>query len=241
MKAIAFNTSPCGKNGYTEKILQPFLAGLKESGTELKLYYTNELDIQPCRGCTDETTFESNGKCLCDDDMNDLYPQFRESDIWIFASPNYPNNISPVFKNLLDRLEPLYQPVFETNGSPDYEKQQEKDKTGKIVFISSGGLWEKESFNQIEDQIRSVSTLFNMEFAGSLLRPHSWALDALAGMGYEPKDIYEAAYKAGAEVVKNGSMPADILNNVSRELVPKENFMNELHDFIKNFKNGGKD
>ena len=241
MKAIAFNTSPRGRKGYTEKLLQPFLEGLRQTGTDLKLYYMNELDIQSCRGCTEDSAYETDGKCKCDDDMSDLYPVFRESDIWIFAAPNYPNTSSPELKKLLDRLEPLYQPVFETNGSESADEFREKEKNDKIVFISTSGLWEKSAFNLIEDHLISVSMLFDKEYAGSLLRPHSWALEALTEMGYEPKDVYESAYQAGIEVVKNGVIPDDIRDNISRELVPKENFMNELSDFMKNVKNGGQD
>ena len=46
--------------------------GAKEAGHQITRFETAELDIHPCKGCG--TCRENNGKCVYEDDMNQIYP-----------------------------------------------------------------------------------------------------------------------------------------------------------------------
>jgi multimeric flavodoxin WrbA len=50
MKTLAFNGSPKTDKGNTSLILTPFLEGMKEVGSEVELFYTKKLKINPCQG-----------------------------------------------------------------------------------------------------------------------------------------------------------------------------------------------
>jgi multimeric flavodoxin WrbA len=48
MKIFAINESPRMKKGNAELILEPFLQGIKDAGSETEKYYATALDIKTC-------------------------------------------------------------------------------------------------------------------------------------------------------------------------------------------------
>lgn len=226
MKVLALNASPKEEFGNTSLILNPFLDGMKITGAEIELVYLNRLNIQPCRECTDDLTFESSGKCNCDDDMNSLYPKFREADIWIFATPNYYDGIVPKLKHMLDRMEPLFSPLNDFSGKNEF--------SGKLAFVSTCDLFELDNFEIITNHFKSLCELYSKEFAGALLRPHVNALVALRETGNSVQDVFEAAMDAGKQIVVNGKISNRTLQTISRRLVPKKSFVAELGNYSKN-------
>ena len=112
MKVMAVNSSPKMDKGNTALILAPFIDGLRESGAEVELAYTKQLKINPCCGqfnCWEKTP----GECSQKDDMQTLYPRFREADVWVFASPLYADGINGPMKMLIDRLIPFLDSFIE--------------------------------------------------------------------------------------------------------------------------------
>lgn len=72
-----------------------------------------------------------------------------------------------------------------------------------------------------------------MEFAGALLRPHGEALRPMMEMGISLDDVFEAAREAGRQLVKDGKMSAEILNIVSRELMPLEAYVQAANEMFQ--------
>jgi multimeric flavodoxin WrbA len=221
MKVLAFNTSPDKENGTTDQILTPFIEGMKEKGAEVELIYTADLDINPCRACTEMDLFEYDGVCRCEDHMNSLYPKFREADLWVFASPVYANRTNKDLQNLLDRLEPLFQPTF-PNGSPAESKSQ-----GKIAFVGSSSMWSLHSFDPILEHIKSLSMMFERDFAGALVRPHAWTLSSLGETSLPIDDIFESAKIAGSEII-NGSISEKTEKEFSKALVEEDTLADQI-------------
>jgi len=50
MHVVATNSSPRMEKGNTVLIMNPFLEGMKEAGTQVELVYSKKLSIQPCTG-----------------------------------------------------------------------------------------------------------------------------------------------------------------------------------------------
>lgn len=230
MKIIALN---CGNDGESSSIiLENFLNGARDEGAEIELFHSKNLDIKPCKACTSESNFESPGHCLNKDDMNSLYPKFKESDVWVFATPVNSNGSIPLFMNILDRLEPLFQPsvIF----ADDETESIEKKSNGKIVFISSTGNKSINTFDPLVDQIKSLSILFDKEFTAALLRPQSTVLSAIESFGASTNDVFRSAHEAGRELVRNGSITENLQNKISRELIAQDSFLNEMNILVKN-------
>lgn len=229
MKVIAFNCSPNKSEGSTAKILNPFLDGLREKGAEIELLYVADMNIEPCRGCTNDLLFNPTGECKIHDDMQDLYQRLSECELWIFATPNYLNNVTASMKNLMDRMEPLFEPGYEFN-LPDanVEKKYKKFPNGKMLLISTCGLWGMENFNMMVEQMKYVAEMFGREFVTPLLRPHAGTMTALTRMGKPMYDVYAAAKVAGEELVETGKIASETADNVAKELVSRNSFIQEL-------------
>jgi hypothetical protein len=229
MKVLAFNCCMKSEHADTAMILNSFITGMTEAGAEVDLIYTSELNIIPCRACTSDPLYISDGKCNCEDDMKYLYPKFLESDIWVFATPNINNHIPSQFKNLLDRMEPLFNIDFERkNGDMEYHL----NSSGKIALISTSPAWNLNKFDVLVNHFESFCQLFDKEFVSPVLRPHSDILNTFKQFRIQSDDIYKAAKDAGKMLVSTGRIPVELLKIISRDLAPKDSFIEELNGIV---------
>lgn len=67
MKVLAINGSPNKDKGNTAIILNPFLEGMRETGADVRLYYTEDLTVNPCKGDL-SCYLRTPGKCIHNDD-----------------------------------------------------------------------------------------------------------------------------------------------------------------------------
>ena len=114
MKITAFNGSPKGKAGNTFIMIEEFLKGAKNAGAETEHVLLSEKKINHCTGCFACWT-KTPGKCIFEDDMAALLPKLTSSDVIIYATPLYVDNVTGVMKDFLDRHIPIGDPRFETD------------------------------------------------------------------------------------------------------------------------------
>ncbi len=48
----------------------------------------------------------------------------------------------------------------------------------------------------------------------------------------ESPDVFEGAKEAGRRLVEDGVMPEQTLQTVSRELIPRDQYMNETNEWV---------
>jgi multimeric flavodoxin WrbA len=233
IKVLAFNGSPKTDKGNTTLILTPFLDGMREAGARVELFYTKKLEISPCQGEAN-CWFKHPGRCFQDDDMNPLLPKFRAADILAFASPVYCDGITGPLKNLIDRLAlPLMGTSYCLRDGHSRLSLPEGYHSKKLVFVSSCGLWETDNFDPAVIHMRALSRNMASEFAGALLRPHATLLRGMADMGAPIQDVFDSAREAGRQLVEEGKMSEETLQTVSRELIPREQYMDEVNRFVE--------
>jgi multimeric flavodoxin WrbA len=224
MKVLAFNGSPKMDKGNTALILNPFLDGMRQAGAEVELLYTSKLDIHPCLGdfnCWVKTP----GKCHQQDDMQLVHSKLRESDVWVFASPVYVWGVTGPLKNLMDRVIPLIEPFINLNDGHCSHPLREGTRRAKIVLVSNCGFWEMDNFDPLLAQMRTLCRVIGFEFAGALLRPAGPMLAAMLEMGAPVQDVLDAAREAGVQLVRNGAISQRALQIVSRDLMPRETYL----------------
>ncbi|VVB68934.1 Iron-sulfur flavoprotein [uncultured archaeon] len=227
MKVLAINSSPHKGKGNTALILNPFLDGMREAGAEVELFYTSDLKINPCYGdfsCWTKTP----GRCYQKDDMNMLYPKIACAEILVVASPVYILGLTGPMKMLMDRMVPLLQPFFElragqTTHSLRHSVREKIER--KIVLVSSGAQWEMDCFDAMLIHLKAISRIGDAEFAGALLRPNAEVLRPMLETGAQVKDILDAAKEAGRQLVHDGRISPDTLRIVSRELLPRDTYI----------------
>jgi multimeric flavodoxin WrbA len=224
MKAIAINASPKMEKGNTAAILAPFLEGMKQAGAEVEIFCTKKMKVNPCQGDL-ACWLKTPGQCSQRDDMDSLLPKLAKAEIWIFATPVYVDGMPGSLKNIIDRVLPLVTPFVERRNGHSRHPLREGTIPGKIVLVSSCGLWETDNFDPLLHHVKAICRNLTREFAGALLRPHSPAFKSMADQG-DPvvNDIFEAARAAGDQLVREGLMSSQLLGTVSRPLLPLDRY-----------------
>ena len=112
-KIIILNGSPRIK-GNTSALINEFARGAEEIGCEVKIFQLDKMNIHGCKGCFGGGK-SPDSPCVQKDDMDKIYPVYREADIVVLATPLYYWNFSGQLRTAFDRLfavaecDPNYQ------------------------------------------------------------------------------------------------------------------------------------
>ena len=101
-KIIILNGSP-RKKGNTAALTAEFTKGAKEAGNEVTEFFLGEMNIHGCIGCFGGGK-NPESPCVQKDDMDKIYPVYKEADIVVLATPLYYWTISGQLKAAFDRL-----------------------------------------------------------------------------------------------------------------------------------------
>lgn len=144
---LLINTSNREKNCY--KVLNDIK---KDSDTLVSL---SNKDIKFCLGCGSCSNKLEKHCVLNDFITNEVYSKIIENDNIIIATPLYMSSINAIFKNLLDRMNPLYHHDLLNNKN--------------IYLIITGGGTKEDNKEEIDDIIKYFNGIsewlhFNFEF-----------------------------------------------------------------------------
>lgn len=230
-RVVAINSSPRKDKGNTALILNPFIGGMKEKGAEVEVYYTKELRIDPCRG--DVSCMKTTGKCFLKDDMEWLIPKIAGADILILASPLYCDGVTGPMKLLMDRLPSNSYLTMEIRDDRLRHPLRQGWNVKKLVLVSNCGFWEMENFDPLKSHIQAFSENMNAEYAGEVLRPHGPIFRAMLENNMQVDDVIESAKKAGHELIEEGKISSETMNNISRPLMPREEFLQMINQKMR--------
>ena len=101
-KIIILNGSP-RKNGNTTALTAEFTKGAEEAGNTVTEFFLSSMNINGCKGCFGGGK-NPDSPCVQKDDMEKIYPVYKEADIVVLASPLYYWTISGQLKTAFDRL-----------------------------------------------------------------------------------------------------------------------------------------
>ena len=170
MKVILINGSPNAK-GCTYTALVEVQKTLNQEGIETEIIQVGHKDIRGCIGCR---KCKSTGKCVFDDIVNEIAPEFAECDGIVIGSPVYFASANGTLVAFLDRL------FYSVNC----------DKTMKVgaavVSARRGGT------TATFDELNKYFTISNMPIASS----QYWNMVH----GYSPEDVY--ADKEGCQIMR---------------------------------------
>ena len=101
-KIIILNGSP-RKAGNTTALTAEFKKGAEEAGNTVTEFFLDSMNINGCKGCFGGGK-KPDSPCVQKDDMDKIYPVYKEADIVILATPLYYWTISGQLKTAFDRL-----------------------------------------------------------------------------------------------------------------------------------------
>jgi len=92
--------------GQTATAAAAFGEGLRESGATVETVFLPCLNIERCRQCDDDGwgMCKKEGRCIIEDDLEDILSKGSEADLLVFATPVYFSDTSESLRAFLDRL-----------------------------------------------------------------------------------------------------------------------------------------
>ena len=103
LKVVAVQSSP-NVDGLTCQLTKAVLEGAESRGAETELVHLNKLKIDSCmahdRGWG---TCRTEGKCMIQDDFQNLREKINKADALVFSTPVYFGDLSESAKRFLDR------------------------------------------------------------------------------------------------------------------------------------------
>lgn len=101
-KIIVLNGSP-RKNGNTSALVKAFIDGAESVGNSVTEFFLDTMNIHGCKGCLGGGK-NPDSPCVQKDDMDKIYPAYKEADVVVLATPLYYWTMSGQLKSSFDRL-----------------------------------------------------------------------------------------------------------------------------------------
>lgn len=217
MKVTIFNGSPKGEKGNTQVMVEAFAEGAKLAGADVETVFLADKNYKGCIGCF-TCWLKTPGKCVFDDDMAELLEKLKSSDLIIFATPLYVDNVSGLMKNFMDRFMPLADPHIETDHNGE-ARHVINDKLPKIGVISNCGFPEQSHFQVLQLLFRRLARNMNSEVVceiyrggGAILKDAPFIIKPLI---WKYKRLL---IQAGKEVVQKGKISEQLSEKLEKPL-----------------------
>ena len=86
-KIVILNGSP-RKKGNTSALVKSFTEGAESAGNTVTEFFLDGMNIHGCKGCFGGHS-SREWPCVQKDDMDQIYPAVKESDVVVLATPLY--------------------------------------------------------------------------------------------------------------------------------------------------------
>lgn len=87
----------------THAMVRAFKAGAEEEGHMVTVFNVSDMNVEGCIGCEFCHT-QGNGSCVKKDDMEQIYPVLRETDMLVLASPVYYYSLTAQLQAVIHRF-----------------------------------------------------------------------------------------------------------------------------------------
>lgn len=134
-KIVILNGSPRMK-GNTFALTAAFTKGAESAGHTVTEFFLGSMNINGCKGCFCGGK-NPDSPCVQKDDMEKIYPVYKEADIVVLASPLYYWTISGQLKCAFDRLFAVAE------CDPDYRNPK---KESVLIMAAEGHGFEESEY-----------------------------------------------------------------------------------------------
>lgn len=221
MKILVLNGSPKKKSD-TMKLTGAFLSDFEKSGEHsIEIINVIEKEIKPCTGCF-ACWKRQNGKCIQNDDQNEILAKIVEADVVLWSFPLYCYGMPSHLKAVVDRTIPfLKMSMYETETAVRHNSLIDLSSKHYVV-IAGGGFpdWEG-NFESLK--LQCGNTFFNTDLT-MICVPETPLLNSSEAERLA-QPLLEKFRKAGAYYAKNLSLSEEITAALETPMLPKETYM----------------
>lgn len=232
MKITVFNGSPNAEKGNTHVMVQAFLEGAQKAGAAAENIFLVHKTIHHCTACY-ACWLKTPGKCVINDDMGELLAKTHGSDVVVFATPLYVDNVTGIMKTFMDRLIPTAEPYFAKDENGEC-RHQPGEKPPKIAVISNCGFPEQSHFQVLRLLFRRIARNMCSELAFEIYRGGGAILSEkniwLRGTIGKYKELLR---KAGEQVVRHGAISSELQAELEKPLMPEDQYIKGAADYFR--------
>jgi multimeric flavodoxin WrbA len=221
MKVVALNGSARGKKGVTWKLMDALLKGLSEGGAAVREFQIKEMNISPCRACL-TCMHKTPGQCAQRDDMDQIYPRLRYSDLLVMGTPVYTDTMSAQMKTVMDRCICGMDPFLRLDSTNRVRHPFSWPMPSKFFLVSTSGFPETETFLPLRMTFRAQAANFDSESIGEICIPGSIALQ-MAPQLLEPR--LDQIQRAGIMLARDEKIEPAFLEEISKPIVTAEQYL----------------
>jgi multimeric flavodoxin WrbA len=188
LKLLAIAGSP-RRGCNTDRLLNEAVSGAAGRGLLVKQVALADLDISPCQHC--DACIQLGGRCVIEDDMQQIHQDIREYDRFIISSPVFFMGLTAQAKAMIDRCQALWVLKNVLNLPLCL-------KTGparKGIFISVGGTTYSHLFQGSVATVKSWYKTLDIEYSGELLLPGIDSCNAITGHPAFLKEAFSLGQK----------------------------------------------
>jgi multimeric flavodoxin WrbA len=212
-------------NKIINRFLGSFLNGFRQAGGNHQSIDIFKTQILDCKGCTEDIFFQSDGNCQCFDEFSQFYPQLRERNLWFFAIDLEQRDYFPRLLNVLNRMEPLFQ--------PNYNGDSVGAKKSIFAFIFSGSR--DRHINPLVHLLKEFSQLYGYDFIGTLHRPNYDLFELLPDSISSDFNFEQDFERLGFEFARTGKVDETISQRLERNLLPNDSFLKDFALLLRSF------
>ena len=224
MKILVLNGSPKKKSD-TFRLTEAFLKGMNRN-QEHEVHVINVIDkkIAPCRGCFG-CWQRMDGRCVIDDDQNEILELYRNSDVIIWSFPLYCYAMPSQLKAVLDRTIPLVKMdmVQEQDGTVRHEALADFSRMHTLVICGCG-------FPDWDGNFDGLRMMCNVCFGGPdmVCVPETPLLNVpAAAIVADP--LLKRFEQAGEEYAASLTLSPETIAALETPMIPKEEYIRHVN------------
>jgi multimeric flavodoxin WrbA len=174
----------------TGLLVERVLAGAGAAGADTELIRLRSLKFESCRHCggCDQT-----GRCVVQDDMQQLYPKLRAAQHVVVASPVQFSGVSGQTKAMVDRMQCCWVQMYRLRRTPSDLAGQRRG-----VFIATCGGKDRRVFDWAAHTVRAFFNSTGFVYWGELFEPETDKDPPVA----KRKDLLDRAQALGRQLLE---------------------------------------